>query len=700
MNQKMVVSTLAGLIIAVGLTGCFRQNASSTSEADEPSTKLQLAADEQQLKTYLTAQFTSLRSDAVYLDASLPEPADASQVTSPSASESSNEAFSGTNTQVAGVDEGDIWKYDGEHFYILKSRSNHHCQDDVLKSPEVDPLDMTDCDAEPSSAQVRIVKNTQESVSTVALGELNPTELYLEEGHLAVLGNRSNHPEYRGSFVSWQSGLSQIRIIDVAKPSEPKQTFEIDLDGYVVQSRRLGDELILVSRFTPSLPNLINYPQNQAQVKQNRSLLEATPLKQILPSITINSTEQALVDASQCWIADTPSNDWGYPSLSTITRFNIKTGTFTSRCIAGQVDGLYMSTEHLYLHRTSYWHNTADSNIAVDSGDATSQPFMSDILPPHSAHTLVHQFKLDEHFNYQGSGLVKGELGRNHTAFRIGELADGSLSLVTSSGVWNNPEHYLTVLKAKDGMLEKVSQLPNSLHPEAIGKPGERIYSVRFMQNRAYIVTFQKVDPLYVIDLTNPAEPYIAGELEIPGFSDYLHPIGDDLLLGVGKNAATGVSGTTWFQGIKVGLFDVAQIENPQALGSISIGRRDSETALSYDHHAFTGLFTSESENETYRFAFPIRVHDTQRDDMSIRDPESEGFDWTYSGLHLFEVENKTLTAAGVMVTEKNQEGASKRYRSMSSSRGLIQGEDVYHLSGAQVFHANWHTPEQMSEPF
>jgi len=142
---------------------------------------------------------------------------------------------------------------------------------------------------------------------------------------------------------------------------------------------------------------------------------------------------------------------------------------------------------------------------------------------------------------------------------------------------------YFPILRerASDQSLQVVGQLPNTQRPAAIGLPGEQVYAVRMLGERGYVVTFRQVDPLYVLDLSNPADPKQAGELKVPGFSDYLFPMGDGLLFGVGKDAdASGRQG-----GVKVALFDVKDPARPAALASLTFGQRGSATALDASSH-------------------------------------------------------------------------------------------------------------------
>jgi len=128
---------------------------------------------------------------------------------------------------------------------------------------------------------------------------------------------------------------------------------------------------------------------------------------------------------------------------------------------------------------------------------------------------------------------------------------------------------------------------------EIVGKlenlaPRERIYSVRFMQDKAFVVTFKKVAPLFVLDLEDPAEPRVLGKLKVPGFSTYLHPLGEGYLIGLGRETVEAEEGDfAWFQRLKLSLFDVRDYSNPRELDKVIIGDRGTESEALHDHKAF-----------------------------------------------------------------------------------------------------------------
>ena len=160
----------------------------------------------------------------------------------------------------------------------------------------------------------------------------------------------------------------------------------------------------------------------------------------------------------------------------------------------------------------------------------------------------------------------------------------------------------LTVLRerASDQSLQPLATLPNTSRPAALGKAGEQVYAVRFVGDRAYLVTFRRADPLYVLDLSNPADPKAVGELTVAGFSEQLYPLANGLLLGVGRDADDkGVVG-----GIKLALFDVADPAKPSQRASFVMGGTYSSSAADYSRHGLN-LFM---RGNVARIALPVNL--------------------------------------------------------------------------------------------
>jgi uncharacterized secreted protein with C-terminal beta-propeller domain len=170
---------------------------------------------------------------------------------------------------------------------------------------------------------------------------------------------------------------------------------------------------------------------------------------------------------------------------------------------------------------------------------------------------------------------AQGEVpGRELNQFSMDEY-NGYFRIATTT--WMNGTN-LYVLNMNLSIVGKLENLA----------PGEQFHSARFIGERCYLVTFQKVDPLFVIDLSDSANPKTLGELKIPGYSDYLHPYDENHIIGVGKETVEATERNfAWYQGIKISFFDVTDVNNPRQIANYTIGDRGSDSSVLSDHKAF-----------------------------------------------------------------------------------------------------------------
>ncbi|MBU0636042.1 beta-propeller domain-containing protein, partial [Candidatus Micrarchaeota archaeon] len=159
--------------------------------------------------------------------------------------------------------------------------------------------------------------------------------------------------------------------------------------------------------------------------------------------------------------------------------------------------------------------------------------------------------------------------------------------------------------------------------------PGEQIYSARFMGKKGYLVTFKKIDPLFVIDLSDHSNPRVLGKLKIPGYSDYLHPFDETHIIGVGKHTIEAAEGDfAWYQGVKLAVFDVSDVENPKEMHQIIIGDRGTDSIALQDHKAF--LFDREKE----LLILPITLAEIPEE---IKESDVEQGNWPQYGEFTFQ---------------------------------------------------------------
>jgi uncharacterized secreted protein with C-terminal beta-propeller domain len=549
----------------------------------------------------------------------------------PSAS-STPVSFSSTNVQEADVDEADVMKSDGRHVYALEPGTWIFT-----------PATSTTPSQYVYGRRVRVAYVGEGGGQTIEprtsfplnAGSFSAGEaaLYLHAGNLVTLATGY----YYGGWYYSPSVTSEttVEILDVSNPAAPASRWVGRISGTMVSSRRIGDRLYLVTRFSPSVPGLA-YGQDAA----NRRVMDATPLRSILPSIVVNGAAPVPLVGLDSIYAPQLAGSRAVADMVVVTVIDIRTGALMQGlAILGRTDAMYMSSKNLYLASSRYETHPLASSVP--------RPLQASLL-----NSDIHQIAVtDGGVRLVGTGSIEGGVGYgDKAAFRFGEH-NGRLGVVTSTmtGWWGDTSNRVTILEPSAkaaGMLKTVSYLPNSRRPQALGKPHEMLYGTRFVGDRLYAVTFKKTDPLYTVDLSNPADPRISGELEIPGFSDYLHPLPNGLLLGFGKDAvpadSQGDAQWAWFQGLQLTLFDVSGA-SPREMQRVLIGKRGSYSALLASHHAFSALTRADGSTV---IAFPAQVHDGVPQ-YGYSGPTTY-YPWQYSGLLHFEVKGTTPADARI----------------------------------------------------
>jgi len=487
--------------------------------------------------------------------------------------------YSTTNVQVEGVDEADIIKTDGKYLY--------HLLNDKLVISEIYPV------------------NSMNIVSEVTYAdEFNPIELYVEGDMVIVIGS-----EYKYKKRYYGEDYTKIIIYNADDKSELKIEREVEISGIYNSSRKINNSLYLVAQKYIRTYNLddkdydvLPYYKDSALNSELRKEITCEEIRyfpgfectQYMMTVGVN-----LEDLSK----------------------EAQISTYLGNC-----ESIYASEDNMYITFTSY-----KSSDAVPLED---ELMLKRVLNNYSynQNTSIYRFKLENgEMNCKATGEVKGSIlnqfsmDENNGYFRIA-TTNGNVTGVGEQTSKNNIY-----------VLDKDLKLVGSIEDIA---PGEKIYSVRYMGDRAYMVTFRKVDPLFVIDLSNPETPNILGKLKIPGYSDYLHPYDEKHIIGFGKDAAVvsdeegswgwaDEDGTAaYYQGMKIALFDVTDPTNPIEMWKEEIGDRGTESELLYNHKA---LLFSKDKN---LLAFPIKV-------ATIDDENAKAWsygDTTFVGAYVYEL--------------------------------------------------------------
>jgi uncharacterized secreted protein with C-terminal beta-propeller domain len=560
--------------------------------------------------------------------------------------------YSTTNTQEAGVDEADRMEYDGDYLYLAAY-------------PQW-------IDGENYQGHVRVMQRNEDYSLTeierldLANQDGNINGIFHAEQRLAVISTNSQVYSISSlSIAPWFENDNRVAldIYDTSVAAQSEATLRAEFDGNILSSRRINNQLYLVMSYVPTVDNLSPEAASNAELLANYLTILDTPDEQLMPKMYINGTEQALNNIEDCAIPASATENDGYAHLITVLRVNLQQpDDISATCLSMVAEVMYMSPQNLYL-ATNVENQTA-----------------------------LHKIALDTDLTYQASGTVEGVFGwRGPANLRLSEK-DGYLRIVSSDYQQAEPVHRLSILNQQGSELEIVATLPNDANPEPLGKPGEDIYAVRFFEDRAYIVTFEQIDPLYVLDLANPLAPQIVGALEIPGFSSYLHPLDNNYLLGIGQqvNANIPANGTiptepVTQEGMKISLFDVSDPANPIELNSIVKER--AYTPVEYDYRALAVL------NDAGRYQFSMPVEQWGADELTDIWQQS-------SSLMLLEVDTQAAQPELLERATIHASNEQEYYIYSGDDRSVIHGEHVYYIHGNRVWHSLWQTDAEVTGPY
>ncbi len=560
-------------------------------------------------------------------------------------------SYSGTTVQVDGVDEADAVRYDGHYIYVARPMTSSSSTVPA-RSKNVLAIARTDVAAGTAQLISNYVIEGEQSTSPL-LYQLpasgNPAE-YMVAVSQDVVGWYS--PLLPVTALAIQPDRTTVQVLDVHDPQNVSQTWKLQLDGWLNASRLIGDTLYLVSSYRPRIPDLLLPADTLEKREANERLIRSSTAAQLLPHYSENGGPQrSLVSAHGCLITQETASNEGYTDLLVISAVNVRARQISDvNCLSTNVNGVYVATNSLYV---------AGTRAGADN----------------TTNTVLHKFAIhDGAIGYRATGSVAGTAGWTNASYFMDEHG-GDLRILTSGQL----VHRLTVLREAGRTLTTVSTLPNAAQPAPIGKTGEQVYAVRFVADRAYVVTFRLTDPLYVIDLHDPANPAIAGQLEIPGVSTYLRPVGA-FVLSVGQDVTNGRRA-----GMKVELFDVRDIAHPQSLGAQIFGKAGTSSDALSNPHALTFL-DEPAADASLRLALPIDVYDT---------PTSEPtrFGWTYSGLHVLEVAGSNgpspqLKFQGLI---KTGDSSTSQYPPLVfPQRGVLHDDAVFAVQGDRILSKRW----------
>jgi uncharacterized secreted protein with C-terminal beta-propeller domain len=498
-----------------------------------------------------------------------------------------------TNVQVAGVDEPDFIKNDGKYIYVITGQT------------------LAIVDAYPAASA---------SVVSRTVIEDNPRDIFIDGNRLVLLVTGTADEDIVSSGDS-RSGIlveksmpyyrsyqpvTHAVFYDITDRAHPKVLKDFTIDGDYINARLIGSNMYLVTR-----EQVYTYDMDHITVPVVR---EGTKT----------------VVAPDVYYFDNPERQYAFTTVSSFDTQRAKEKE-AKTYLVGSGNLLYVSENAMYITYQKY-HNVyrtmrSETFIDVDedvrgsgsSSSGSSMPILwEDFNKMSESEKQAYITKMK---NVEQESIQKKEVDQTTTVIHKIAINNGAITYVARGDVPGVIESQFSMDEYKNNFrvatTSNVYTSRNSLEynnvyvldsgMKTIGSlthiaEQEKIYSARFIGDRLYLVTFKRIDPFFVIDLSNPAAPKILGKLKIPGYSDYLHPYDATHIIGVGKETGTNSWGGVSTKGIKLALFDVSDVGNPKQIDKVEIGDAGSDSAALSDHKAF--LF----DKEKNLLVIPARV--------------------------------------------------------------------------------------------
>ncbi|RJS85724.1 hypothetical protein CW706_00460 [Candidatus Bathyarchaeota archaeon] len=512
-----------------------------------------------------------------------------------------------TNIQVAGVDESDVVKTDGNYIYMI---------------------------SEGRIVIVRAYPAEEAEVSSTI--ELNGTaiDLFINGDRLVVFES--------SNFIGWNLETEiSVKVYDVSDRRTPILKRDVSLNGWYFGSRMIRDYVYVI----------VNSPA--IRLHWNETTVN-------LPEIRIGDHVER-ISATEIRYVDFESYFNTFTTIVAINIYDDEEKLFHETILTGPATCMYVSPSNIYIAISKVpeciispfatakatRESTLIIKIRIDAGEITCEA--NGEVPGR----VLNQFSMDEYNGYFRIATTTGYLARiskEATARNHIYILDGNLKIV--------------------GMLEGLA-------------PGEHIHSARFIGDRCYMVTFRKVDPLFVIDVSNPETPKVLGKLKIPGYSDYLHPYDREHLIGIGKETVPAEERDfSWYQGVKISLFDVSNVEKPKELDKFVIGGRGTETPVLHDHKAL--LF----DGKRRLLVLPVLVAEIDGEKYLRGYPPYMPGDYVFQGAYVFNVSEGGITYRG-RITHIQGEDLAKSgwnfYSPYSVKRALYIDGILYTISDKKI---------------
>ncbi|MFA4826020.1 MAG: beta-propeller domain-containing protein [Methanoregula sp.] len=681
-HTLVALTALVLILAAVIASGCM------SSPVTAPAGDIKKFSSADEIREYIRnntqlAQESDYYPDGTWtMDRMVPVPVMAVQESSakgaslsgalPSTGSVSSPGYSATNVQVAGVDEPDFVKNDARYIYVISGSTLTIV--DAYPASSASILSKTELEDTPREI---FISGDRLVLLTTGTSEFTESDMAQGTDTAAKVAMMPRYPYYRSAPVT------HAVFYDISDRAHPKLLKDYTIDGDYTDARMIGTTVYLLSRESV-------YPYND---------------RIIVPAVRENAK---VVVSPDVYYFDNPERQYDF---TTVTSFDATNGATkdAKTYLVGSGNIVYVSPDAMYVSYQKYhtiyrpMRGMSESSMGAIQGSGASVGSAA----PVSVSSIIEDFNTMNEADKQAAiaelksgeqeAIRKKEIDQTTTAIHkiginngaITYIAKGevpgylknqfamdeynnNLRVATTSDVWTTRGQYeYNNVFVLDGAMKTIGSLTHIAEQE-------KIYSTRFIGDRLYMVTFKRIDPFFVIDLSTPVNPKILGKLKIPGYSDYLHPYDKNYVIGLGKETATNDWGGVSAQGLKLALFDVSDVEHPRQVGKVEIGDAGSDSAALSDHKAF--LF-DKAKNLLVIPARVVRQDAVQDTKLSGDQPQ------VWYGAYVFGVNPDTgFVLRG---TVEHGTGGSGYYWYGSSKnevkRSLYIGDTLYTLSSAKI---------------
>jgi len=660
-NTKwFIFSFLATVLIISSIPLSLYLTAPDNTEQTELDIALNKFSSYEELKTFLetTSQgsyypFDSRGGQLKSNDAlAIPE----SQAAAPEPSETGSTDYSKTNIQVEGVDEADIVKTDGEYIYIVSGGNVTIVK--AYPPEEAKVVSKITLDGGITGIFINgdklAIFETDYGVYPLYEGEVvSDSSSSSEEVYETVTDDEpSSVPEPKNGSTSndeprvpeptepvvepkiiWEPPTTSIKVYDISNKENPVLTREFSIDGNYFSSRMIGDYVYVVAtQYTTFIETDVFLPRVHSD----------------------NETE--VIPADDIYYYNFSDTSYSFTTIVALNIQNDAQEPTHETIVIGGTSAIYVSQNNIYLTFPDYpWQEDENMKTTIQRIKIEQQTITFEASGEVPGQVL-NQFSMDEHNGY----------------FRIATtIYNYSWRTFAEEATSKNNVYVLDMNLNVVGKLEDLA-------------PGEQIYSARFMGDRCYVVTFRNIDPLFVIDISDPTAPTVLGQLKVTGYSGYLHPYDENHIIGIGKETEYEAKADfSWYQGVKISLFDVSDVSNPVELAKYEIGDRGTDSPILYDHKAL--LF----DKEKNLLVIPVLVAEMDPTQYEGEPPSWAHGEYVWQGAYVFDISLDGLELRGRITHMDDNADMLKRGYYYGSyylvQRSLYIDDVLYTISSMKV---------------